>query len=479
VISSLSGRLLIAALLLSGPVTVAAEQPAGSRDVVLIIDTSKSMKGAGGYANIFGAVKSTSLDLVKALSDGDTFTLITYDSITRVFPTVVLRDETDRRRVSDVIQSLAAAGNWTYTADALKAGLAEADRLQGLYPGHGKFVAILTDGINDPPPGERAAAPTLAEVTKPYAGKPWYVFQVQLSKKEDLALTEALKSFPNGQTIPGGSAREKLEKAKSIVVTTPPPPLPPPRPVATIKLADKKAYLRIGKVRERAESRVRVRLEPAAPSARLSATIISREQVPVAVALDVSVVANPDGSADLLLGGGVQAEVPDGTYAGLLQVRLDDPQVDSRPVDLPFRVETSVKPAVWPFWAGGLLLALIVLIGAMGASRWRRGRLLDGTLTYGRPGSSPLRIDDLSACGTRVWIGSEQIPLESGVEKVAELSSRDVDGIRHVVVKATPKHELTSANRAESDLVLYDGTKFEVAGWAFQYSGPVPKRPAS
>jgi hypothetical protein len=163
-------------------------------DLILIVDTSATMVGKAGGMNIFPQVKKTMKDLVDIGKQGDNVVLITYDAGVRVYPTATIGTENDKDSLKNVIDSLNADGPWTYTAAAVERGLAEANRLDNVegISKHTKLILLLTDGLNDPPPGLTDAGKIkLEEIVRPYTGKLWFVWQIQLGPQVDHAVDAA------------------------------------------------------------------------------------------------------------------------------------------------------------------------------------------------------------------------------------------------------------------------------------------------
>ena len=93
------------------------------KDLVLVVDTSKSMVGFGnGYQarNIFDIVKDQLSQSIDRAKIGDTVTLVNYDTETTVFPTVEINSEQDKQALKSQLASLRADGNWTYTAAMIR-----------------------------------------------------------------------------------------------------------------------------------------------------------------------------------------------------------------------------------------------------------------------------------------------------------------------------------------------------------------------
>lgn len=433
-------------------------------DLILIVDTSASMRGQGSGQDIFADVQKATKDLISELGLGDTVTLIPFDSRARVHPTVTLYSETERQRLFAVVDKLVADGQYTYTAEALRAGLSEADRLDGLLPNHAKVVVILTDGINDPPPEAKRQAPSLLEVAQPYLGRPWFVYQVQLGRFVDRELEAAIRPFRGGviHDPRGARLRELAERV-----------LPKPRKAIRWSSDPPELAVELRAANEPKEVRFRLLGLEDLP---LSAVVprLNWEVEPLGATCHVRFF---DGEKTTLGFTCVApARIPDGVYRGTLVLTLSD-QVSgfyAEPLSLPVTLRAAMVPPRWPYLVG----AIGVFLAAVAVYRARERRKLFGRLEYWRRSAAMGKntVWDLSDFGTRAVLGSRQMKLPGVDEPLAELRVRTVDGIRHVVVAANPNQELVFGDRRSLDLVLYDGDEFEIGDWCFRYRGEVPRR---
>ncbi len=189
-----------------------AEASATPIDLILIVDTSATMIGKAGGQNIFPQVKKALKELVDSCGSGDNVILIPYDSDVRAGATSVVYDQQDKDAIRAEIESMKAAGLWTYTAAAIQKGLEEARRLDELQGSkkHPKVVVLLTDGLNDPPPSVRGTASEvhLSEVARRFQGMPWFVWQVQLGPRIDNAVDGAFHAagLPNYRQVQTAAA---------------------------------------------------------------------------------------------------------------------------------------------------------------------------------------------------------------------------------------------------------------------------------
>lgn len=433
-------------------------------DLILIVDTSASMRGQGSGQDIFAEVQKATKDLISELSFGDTVTLIPFDSRALVHPTVTLYSETERQRLFAVVDQLVADGKYTYTAEALRAGLSEAGRLDELLPHHAKVVVILTDGINDPPPDAKGRAPTLLEVAQPYLGRPWFVYQVQLGRFVDRDLEAAIRPFRGGviHDPRGARLRELAERV-----------LPKPPKVIHWSSDPRELAVELRAANEPKEVRFR---------------LLGAEDLPVsAVVARLKWEVEPWGASchvrdldaqEATLGFTcvAPARIPDGVYRGTLVLTLNDDVSGffAEPLSLPVTLRAAMGPPRWPYLVG----AIGVFVAAVALYRARARRKLFGRLEYWRRSASMEKNNfwDLSDFGTEAVLGSRQMKLPGVHEPLAVFRIRVVDGVRHVVVAANPNQELAFGDRRELELVLFDGDEFEIGDWHFRYRGEVPRR---
>jgi len=177
---------ICAALIISG--SSVELKAAVNKDVILVLDTSLSMAGYGGR-NIFNDVKLSVNNYIDTLQDGDRVTFVTFDSDVKVFPAVLVDDQNDRDILKKYISMVEAKGQWTYTLAMLKTVFALADELSK-DKGKGKAernlaIVIMTDALDDPPPGKRGDKFDLAKIAEQYSGKDWWIYLVNLAELRD------------------------------------------------------------------------------------------------------------------------------------------------------------------------------------------------------------------------------------------------------------------------------------------------------
>lgn len=139
-----------------------------SRDVILVLDTSMSMIGRAGGKDILNDVKRSISDYIDQVEDGDRVTFVTFDTDVRIYPTVIVDDDNDRDILKKYITMTEATGMWTYTYKMITKVLEAADTLNKK-DGRQTKIIIMTDAIDDPPPGDKKF--DFADFAKKYGKK--------------------------------------------------------------------------------------------------------------------------------------------------------------------------------------------------------------------------------------------------------------------------------------------------------------------
>ncbi|HQP47371.1 MAG TPA: VWA domain-containing protein, partial [Spirochaetota bacterium] len=95
--------------------------PAGGKDMILVLDTSLSMIGKGGGGkNIFPKVKDSLGKFISKLEEGDTLTVMTFDTGVTTYPTVKITGDNDKDIVKQYVSLVEAKGQWTHTMKMMK-----------------------------------------------------------------------------------------------------------------------------------------------------------------------------------------------------------------------------------------------------------------------------------------------------------------------------------------------------------------------
>lgn len=167
----------------------------GSKDMILVLDTSLSMVGYGGK-DIFDQVKASLSRFVDKLEEGDSITFMSFDTEVKIYPRVVVNDENDKEIIKKYLSVIEAKGAWTYTMNMIKNVLSKAQELDVQEKERQKVIVIMTDALDDPPPHQRKHRFNVKEIASAYGGKDWFIFLVNLGDlKKNKRLVEVQKEF--------------------------------------------------------------------------------------------------------------------------------------------------------------------------------------------------------------------------------------------------------------------------------------------
>jgi uncharacterized protein YegL len=205
----LSSILVFALFLLVTPLSAA------EKNVILVLDTSLSMVGKGGK-DIMGQVKDSISNYIDTLEKGDRVTFMTFDTDVRVYPTVEIEDTNDRDILKKYISMTEATGKWTHTLEMMKSVFEKADELSKSEEERQPIIVVMTDGLDDPPPGEQDATFNIKSVTSPYKETNWWIYFIsfsELKNSENMArIREQLEGVSDKTTIiEAGTPAEGIE----------------------------------------------------------------------------------------------------------------------------------------------------------------------------------------------------------------------------------------------------------------------------
>lgn len=153
------------------------------KDMILVLDTSMSMIGSGGR-NIMGGVKEGLDKFIDQLEVGDSFTFITFDSEVKLYPIVYIHDKNDKDILKKYLSIIEAKGPWTYTQEMIRNVFKTAQDLELKEKGRQRVIVVLTDALDDPPPGRRHERFDIKKIAKQYNNKDWFIFFVNLGDLE-------------------------------------------------------------------------------------------------------------------------------------------------------------------------------------------------------------------------------------------------------------------------------------------------------
>lgn len=132
-------------------VPIRSQSGSGNVDWIFVLDTSASMHGAGGSANIFGKVQDAISEFIRRAHDGDTITLYTFDRDTSLRSHIRISSELDKKDLLKTVSDLSSQGDRTYTGKALRDALERSTELKNRSDAATRTVSIvlLTDGVED------------------------------------------------------------------------------------------------------------------------------------------------------------------------------------------------------------------------------------------------------------------------------------------------------------------------------------------
>jgi VWA domain-containing protein len=208
-------------------------QRRGSVDWIFVLDTSASMRGAGGTSDIFDRVKTALEIFINNTAPGDSVTVYTFDRDTTLRPTVRISDNTDRRDLVNTIRGLDANGDRTHTGKAVRDAIDRARELRARGESEHRTLTIvlLTDGIEDVR-GIPNPVPILSNV-KPLSETQPYLFYVSLGEEHDPQLDSLVRNQGHGEVIRAASANDIQNIVDRIrpIVEAAASPTPSPTPV--------------------------------------------------------------------------------------------------------------------------------------------------------------------------------------------------------------------------------------------------------
>ncbi|MGB7375273.1 MAG: vWA domain-containing protein, partial [Rivularia sp. (in: cyanobacteria)] len=175
----------------------------GSIDWIVVVDTSASMRGAGGTKNIFNQVKNSITEFVNTAQLGDTVTIYSFDKdVTLETQNIPIISNSNRGQLKQIVASLKADGVRTHTGKAVQRALQHSALLNQRSDALGRTVSILflTDGVEDvsgiPNP---VPIPGNTQLLRQQQCKP-YIFFVSLGQKEH---EKQLNDFANNPALCG------------------------------------------------------------------------------------------------------------------------------------------------------------------------------------------------------------------------------------------------------------------------------------
>ncbi len=206
-----------------------------AKDLILVVDTSLSMGGnCKGCSNIMPQVKQSLPQFIDRLEDEDSLTLITFDTTVKVYPTVYIEDKKNKESLIEYIKNIKVAGAWTYTSQMMRVAFRKAAELEARNKDRERVIIVLTDTLDDPPPGKLNDGLNIKQIAKNYKDKEWFVFfytfgeviknNPKLARLQDDLRTNVSKysNVVEVKTVPAatGAADKKTGKAAKGAVKT-------------------------------------------------------------------------------------------------------------------------------------------------------------------------------------------------------------------------------------------------------------------
>jgi hypothetical protein len=209
-------------LLINAQILKASE----AKDLILVVDTSLTMAGYGkGSSNIMPQVKKSLPQFIDKLDDEDSLTLITFDTTVKVYPTIYIEDKKNKQSFIEYLNNIKANGAWTYTSQMMRVVFQKAAELEAKNKDRQRVIIVLTDTLDDPPPGKLNDGLNIKQIAKNYKDKEWFVFYYtfgeEIKNNPSLArlqneLRTNLSKYSNVISVktPGatGAADKKAEK---------------------------------------------------------------------------------------------------------------------------------------------------------------------------------------------------------------------------------------------------------------------------
>lgn len=116
----------------------------GGKDYLVVIDTSGSMQAR----DTLKRVKQAMPKVLESVKNGDTITLMNFDSETRLGSATKIESDADREKIKKEVEGLKAVGAYTDMASML---LAVQEKVKSMKDaGKTAHVIVLSDGLDDP-----------------------------------------------------------------------------------------------------------------------------------------------------------------------------------------------------------------------------------------------------------------------------------------------------------------------------------------
>jgi hypothetical protein len=287
-----------------------AQTPTGSATYIFLIDTSASMVGQAGHANIFPRVKSAIADFVRRVPQGSTVNILTFSGTVETNRTFPISESASKDEVIEYVNSLAATGQRTGVVNAIATALNELQqKRQSTGSSEPVVFFVYTDGDDNASSGW-----TLNRILNEFdlkRGSQDWLFFTELGLSPDPRKVEAFRNHPWTKYV--------QEAAGSV------------HPILVVRPALE--FLDFGNVKvKRTSERVQRFDVVGADGLPADAEIAVEPQFETVQKLGVLPTITParvarTGDVPLALRLVNTDSLPDGTYDGTLALRSSDPMV--------------------------------------------------------------------------------------------------------------------------------------------------------
>lgn len=214
-------RLMVAVALFAA---TARAQTRGAVDWIFLVDTSASMRGAGGTKNIFGDVKQGIETFIQEAHDGDSVSIFTFDKDVKLLASADIQVPSDRDELRALVEQIGADGKRTHLGLAIQRGLERSEaRMSRGDPTRERAIVLFTDGKEDVK-GIKHPVPIADNLDRVSKSHPWMFF-VSMGEHE-----QQLDQFPNARILKPQDAASIADAVRTIRQTVQPPAPPPAKP---------------------------------------------------------------------------------------------------------------------------------------------------------------------------------------------------------------------------------------------------------
>ena len=344
--------------------TANSQQQRGSVDWIFVLDTSASMHGAGGTADIFEKVKGAIAEFVRNARDGDTVTLYTFDRDTTLRTHIRVSGEIDKKDLLKTVGGLSSSGDRTYTGKAIHDALERAIEFRERSDAANRTTSIVlfTDGVEDvrgiPDPVSIPSNISLVPRAKPYIFFVSLGVQAHDTQVEKFVQDASLEN--RGEVIRDPGAAGIAEVGERIRTRLEAPP-PPPKP---LKITLDPARLAFGKI-EPGETSSQTIQASCDADCRLRVALNTSPDSGLSLTEPKDVVSLKAGeSQSIEIGLAVAKHLNDGLHNFALVFTAEPPGQGSTPAteNVEGTVEVARTPIWWTVLKYLLLLLLLILI---------------------------------------------------------------------------------------------------------------------